>query len=138
VFLLNNNLRENKKHAKRVVAIFCIGILGLLILVYAPNIHFSIPCVFKWVTGIPCPGCGLTRAIAMALRFNFIEAALTNILFLPLLAGAVTYFICALIEIIFNKPTIDYINSVLVKKWVIVIAAALTAISWYYNIVRGI
>lgn len=29
------------------------------------------PCVFRTVTGVPCPGCGLSRAWLAALRLDF-------------------------------------------------------------------
>ena len=32
------------------------------------------PCLFRAVTGIPCIGCGLSRAWLAALRFDFCEA----------------------------------------------------------------
>ncbi len=31
-------------------------------------------CVFYHLTGIPCPGCGLTRSYLAAIRFDFVEA----------------------------------------------------------------
>lgn len=31
-------------------------------------------CLFRNFTGIPCPGCGMTRAWLAALRFDFAEA----------------------------------------------------------------
>ncbi len=31
-------------------------------------------CPIKFLTGIPCPGCGMTRAILSALRLDFAEA----------------------------------------------------------------
>lgn len=35
---------------------------------------FQLPCVWKTLLGIPCPGCGMTRAWICALRLNFGEA----------------------------------------------------------------
>ena len=37
------------------------------------NIEFY-KCPFKYSTGIPCPGCGITRALLQLLRLNFREA----------------------------------------------------------------
>lgn len=34
----------------------------------------NIPCVFLWATGYECFGCGMTRALLSALRFDFISA----------------------------------------------------------------
>lgn len=41
----------------------------------------DIGCVFRTVTGIPCPGCGMTRAWLAALRFDFAAALAYHPLF---------------------------------------------------------
>ncbi len=35
---------------------------------------FKIPCVFQACFGIPCPGCGMTRAATSVLRLDFVGA----------------------------------------------------------------
>lgn len=35
---------------------------------------FQIPCVYKTLFGIPCPGCGMSHAVLAALRLDFREA----------------------------------------------------------------
>ena len=34
----------------------------------------KIPCLLRWLTGIPCPGCGMTRAWLCALRLDLAGA----------------------------------------------------------------
>ena len=46
------------------------------------------PCVFKAAVGLPCPGCGMTRATAALLRGEWQEALRLHA-FAPLLVGAV-------------------------------------------------
>lgn len=43
--------------------------------------YFDVTCLIYRVTGIPCPGCGITRACLSALRFNFVEAFAYNPMF---------------------------------------------------------
>ena len=44
--------------------------LAFIILMY----YFQIPCLIKNFSGIPCPGCGMTRAVLSAFRFDFKSA----------------------------------------------------------------
>lgn len=46
---------------------------GYLVLVLALR-WFGVPCIFKAVFGIPCPGCGMTRAFLAALRLDLAAA----------------------------------------------------------------
>ena len=36
--------------------------------------HFHLPCVYRFLFGLPCPGCGMTRAVMAALRLDFAAA----------------------------------------------------------------
>ena len=128
-------MEHSKQHAKRIIMAYGIGVLVFAAILYTP---FFIPCIWKMITGIPCPGCGLTRAFIFAVQFNFIEAVRMNILFLPLSAGMTVFFVCALADVFAGRQWIKRVNSFLAKKWVVALAAILTALSWYYNIVRGV
>ena len=46
---------------------------------------WAIPCVFHLLTGLQCPGCGLTRMCLALLRLDFVAAARYNLLVLCLL-----------------------------------------------------
>jgi len=48
-----------------------IGIYHTIVLIVLLFIIFIYKCPMLYVTGIPCPGCGITRAIFAALRFDF-------------------------------------------------------------------
>lgn len=75
------------KRLLRIVLISC-GLAVLLIgygLFY--NITgFGIPCMLHQMTGLECPGCGLTRAIAAVVRLDFSAAFGFNLLW-PLYAA---------------------------------------------------
>jgi len=36
--------------------------------------YFEIPCIFKHFFGISCPGCGMSRAVLSAIKFDFASA----------------------------------------------------------------
>ena len=121
----------NKRHAKRVILASGIGALGLTVAILTP---VFIPCLFKWITGIPCPACGFTRALILASQLYVFEAVKTNILFMPLAIGTIIYFICSLIDLFSDRCTIKRLNKAMANKWVITFAVLYMVFSWYYNI----
>lgn len=57
--------------------ISCALILAVVIVMYI----FRVPCLFKLVFGIPCPGCGITRAYISLFRLDFTQAFAYNKMF---------------------------------------------------------
>jgi uncharacterized membrane protein len=127
-------MNKHQLQAKNVLWIYAIGVWVFVAILYTP---LRIPCIWHTITGIPCPGCGLTRAFISASRLDFVGAMQENILFLPILVIMIAYFVGALIEIFLNKRAINWINSILNQKWMIAIGIILLLISWYLNIMRG-
>jgi hypothetical protein len=67
------------------------GLAGLLLLhawVPAPGIRSSV-CLLRRLTGIPCPGCGMTRALAHLAKGEWAAAAADHLLAFPLAAEIV-------------------------------------------------
>jgi hypothetical protein len=66
-----------------------IAAAGLTYLLAVPN-QYKIPCLFNYVTGLQCPGCGLTRASMAILRGDFQAAYNFNqlVFFAPLFLAA--------------------------------------------------
>jgi hypothetical protein len=50
-------------------------------------------CIFTSMTGIPCPGCGITRSILALLRLDFIASLQYYPMLIPCGAGFTAYFI---------------------------------------------
>lgn len=75
---------------KRRVVDFLSGGVALLLLAAFVILGYFLgwECPFLRLTGIPCPGCGLTRACAAALRADFAEAFRLHFMFpaVPVLA----------------------------------------------------
>ena len=64
------------------------GLAGLVLLhfwVPAPGLQNSV-CLFRRLTGIPCPGCGMTRAFAHLAKGEWAAAARDHLLAYPLAA----------------------------------------------------
>ena len=67
---------------KKKVFITLIIILGgiFYLKVLSPMFNIHIPCIFKKVTGLDCPGCGMTRAILALLDGDIYQAFRWNML----------------------------------------------------------
>lgn len=85
-------------------------ILGVLFIGYyflSKYTSFYIPCLFHWLTGYYCPGCGVTRMFFAILKLNFYQAFRFNPLVFILLCLFIMYM---LIKVIFK------INYVIPKR----------------------
>ena len=60
-------------------------LIGYFAIAYTAMHYLDITCVFLKMFGIPCPGCGMTRALLSLLKLDFYSAAKYNILifFMP-------------------------------------------------------
>ena len=57
------------------------------------NILFDGFCLFRLMVGIPCPGCGLTRAAILLLKGHVVESFEMHPMLIPLLFVLPIYFI---------------------------------------------
>ena len=62
---------------KKKIALYIIGILYIIIFI---KYDIGIPCIFHKITGLYCPGCGGTRAIASLLKLDFYQALRYNLI----------------------------------------------------------
>lgn len=107
-----------------------------LILIFFICLDNHIPCLFKNIFKIPCPACGMTRAIKEIINFNIIKSFSYNILTFPLILLLILIFIFNIIDIIFNKQYIDKIIKTILNHYHIIIIILI--ISWIINIYRKI
>lgn len=63
---------------KTLKPIFLILLLGIVYVVLIYTTDFRIPCPFRYVTGLDCPGCGVSRVILSYLKLDFKTAFYTN------------------------------------------------------------
>lgn len=84
-----HKMLKNKSSLRRLFALgFLLG-LAVIIYIYHPATSLRmIPCPFREITGLYCPGCGSIRALTQVAQGNLRKAVQHNVLaviFLPLL-----------------------------------------------------
>lgn len=85
-------LTDIKKRLRTVILV--VGILAAFGIIYLLIVRFfdiGIPCNLRRLTGILCPGCGMTRAVFSILRGDFQSAFSYNALSLTLAPLAAIY-----------------------------------------------
>lgn len=91
-----------------------------------------VTCLFKTVTGISCPACGMTRAFIALLHFQFSKAVYQNILSIPVFIFIFYMIIRLFIDIIKNQFTyIPNLLNFLGKHYVFILILLL--ISFLFN-----
>lgn len=86
------------------------------IAIYALGLYVTdIGCIVRFVTGVSCPGCGLTRAWLCALRFDFDAALAYHPLFwaVPLVVLAAIAYDCACRPSFAADPSVRRMRTVL-------------------------
>lgn len=109
---------EQKKRISSILMI--ILILGLLFWFYR--------CPFRFLLGIPCPGCGMTRAFLALFRFNIREAFYAHPLF-PVVILIAIYYLLETIKIIYFPEKI--------KKILLVVFALLFLLVYVVRLCQG-
>ncbi len=96
---------------------------------------FMFPCLFRWLTGLPCPACGMTTALAQMARGEVLAAldahALGPIAYLLtwLLGGRAVYGLVTGVPVISER-----MNRVLTAR----VVFGVIAVGWAINLVRAV
>ena len=61
---------------------------GIVLLLWDPKDGFFMPCLLQVLTGLSCPGCGITRALHALVHGDFLTAFRYNFVGLPVLLSA--------------------------------------------------
>ena len=97
-------LKINRKKIYYSFIIFiCLFLLLLLYFYLNYYMSFYIPCLFHELTGLYCPGCGITRMIFSILQFDFYQAFRWNIFLFILIPIFLGYGIVYYVDWIFDK-----------------------------------
>ena len=110
------------KRKDYIIIIIVVTVMAILVLME----HIAIPCIFHKVTGLYCPGCGITRAIRALVKGNVAESFHNNILLYTVIP------FLGLVEIIYRLTNRKY------KKMYNIILILLLAIALIFGVLRNI
>lgn len=114
---------------------FASALVGSLLLI-ARRMQLGFPvCTWKGLTGLPCVGCGGTRAVDLFLRGDFLGALAMNPVALGgvLFAAALTLYACGVLVLRLNPLRPAFVRG---RAWRFVAVAALGA-NWVYLLLAG-
>ena len=96
-----------KRILKLLIILFLIGLIAIIYGVLF-KLGIVIPCVFHEITGLYCPGCGITRMILSILKLDFYQAFRYNNLIFVFLPLILVYVCDFLIKWIKSDPNYLY------------------------------
>ena len=96
----NTTPAQRRKRAVLVTVLFLF--LGIAYAVFVHFTHLSIPCLFRLVTGLRCPGCGMTSAMMALLHGDPLRGLRYNYFFVP---------IWSILAVIYLHTVFDYIRT---------------------------
>ncbi len=111
----------------------CLIVLGLT---YGLNIR--IPCPFKALTGVPCPGCGGMRALDALLEGDIRHALSVNPLSLLLIAALAAVCLWLTVDLILGRNTFSEAAKRTDDRYVISVVVLILLAGWCRNIFAGV
>src|SRR5262245_43518696 len=85
-------------------------------------------CLFRRITGLQCPGCGLSRAVVLALHGQFYQSFMVHVLGIPtaiLLLLQIPYRL-----ILVLRPQIQFVSTPQGRRWVEIVATICVLVPW--------
>ena len=79
--------KKKKSSICIVITLLVIAMIGvILVKIYNPEEEsFFIPCMLYKLTGIKCPGCGMTRSVHYLVNGNLEQAIWYNLMLIPII-----------------------------------------------------
>lgn len=119
-----------------LISIFVVFLYLIFTEIPAPDNHFSI-CIFKNITGVPCAACGTTRGLKYFVRGYFEQAFYMNPLSYFTVIVAFVLIIWIIRDFIKKEETFFPFLAKKIPIPIIFIIIILTALNWYWNILKG-
>lgn len=118
---------------KKILILFLY--LGLILIFLICTI-FQVPCLFKTIFNIPCPACGIGRAVNLILQFKFIESFKLSILAQPTLLILFLILIIDILDLIKHQDKLTNLLNKITNNYHFIIIYLF--LSWIVNLIRFI
>lgn len=112
------------------------GCLIFLFLRY--GLRISIPCPFKALTGIPCPGCGGIRTLDALIHGDILSAFCINPLSFLLILAIGGSFVWLMLDLVRSSDSFLRFTRQLNDPRSLILLVALLLLAWVRNIVSGL
>ncbi len=128
-------LASDKKNKQALLSIIVgfVFFVSLCLITLKYNISL---CIFNNLFGIPCPGCGMTRAFISIIKLDFVSAFQYNITSIPLFLGILIYCVLCFMDFFKKTNYLSLFENFLLKKfmfvlYIILLSLAISRIVWY-------
>ena len=126
-------LQPNKKTRlqKLTIALIAVLLCGLLYFLFVSLTGWGIPCPFRLVTGLKCPGCGITTLLVELFHFNFEAAFWAN----PLTFCLLPFFVALIVYL-----CVIYVRkgSLQLPNWMTGVVIAVVVLYVIFGVVRNL
>ncbi len=119
-----------------VIVLIIIGYFSLYILSNLTNPPTL--CIFKNITGMPCPACGTIRATIYLLKGDIIKSIITNPLGILVLIISFVTPIWIFSDSYLKRETFWNFLHKKRSNYLILIAIIITLLNWFWNIKKGL
>jgi hypothetical protein len=127
------------------IAWFVLGMLPAIVILLATRLspdpsghgtHQQLglpPCGFIYVTGYPCPGCGLTTAFAHMVRLEFVGAARSNPFGILLFMVSFTTIWVSVYGFVKKLPVLRTLERLQFERWAVLLSVT-AVIVWVVRV----
>jgi hypothetical protein len=127
-------LDPGQRRRKACQAALIAGLLGAAALTNpARPLPFEV-CVFHWLTGLPCPTCGMTRAVCHAVHGHWAQSVAWHPAGLILVTGLFGWMLWAAAEAWTGRPIAEHLQHRLAKA-LIIAGVAVSGLFWLRQLV---
>ena len=110
------------------------GIVLLAILAgrFLPVLAAAPSCVFRALTGLPCPTCGSTRSIVHLAHGDIVHAFVMNPLTAACAFVGVIYLFYTVLSLVFDMPRIKFVLTEKEKDGIRIAVVMILLLNWVY------